>query len=92
MKNISAIEVTPWDGDDRDFCVVKIYCTQIEKSVDFTFNMEYLFEWVNDEHREMFLEEICTKMLKREMTDTEFEWNVEFKRIIEQMRSIWIKK
>lgn len=45
------------------FCVINLY-----KECEFSFNLGYLFEWVEEEHREGFFKAVCEKKLGREIS------------------------
>lgn len=90
MKDIISIIVKEWDGENHDYCLVNLFTTSQQNSIDFTFNMEYLFEWVNDEHRSLFVKEICERMLFRErIKDYEWATTVDFTSIVLEMQKIW---
>lgn len=90
MRDIISIRVKQWDGDNTDYCLVELFVTSQPNTINFSFNMEYLFEWVNDEHRELFVKEICERMLHRDRIK-DFDWSnaVDFTDVVLQMQKLW---
>ena len=79
--NIYIREFEDCDG----FCVVDIQ--EVETPVSFSFNLGYLFEWVEDRHHVGFLIDVFNKKMNQEL-----DWSdMELSNIVEAMRTIYLK-
>jgi hypothetical protein len=88
-----AVSIEKYDGSP-DFCVVKIHEPNHD-DMAFSFNMEYLFEWVADEHKALFLLDVFSKkaMIQWNITDKSLlSWDgVDFVDVIKSMTALWKK-
>jgi len=74
-----------------DFCVVNVHTTTHE-TCSFSFNMEYLFEWVNTEDRVLFLLDVFSKKIEFELGIylAHLSWDlVDFSAVIITMLNMW---
>lgn len=85
-----AITITEYNPHP-DFCVVHIH-ESTHETFSFSFNMEYLFEWVNDEDRIMFLQDVFSKKIEVswDIYRADVVWDlVDFNGILMTMRNLW---
>lgn len=88
-KYVPVITIDPYEGNSN-FCIVNIHEIHFS-DVIFSFNISYLFDYVLDEHKTWFLEEVFSKKVIQiwNVDKDSISWDANnFNSLIEQMRKI----
>lgn len=88
-ENPVSAEILNWGNEKSDFCLISLITPSLNTPISFTFNMEYFIDYVADEHQQLFLEEVFTKMFLKEKIE-DFNLNtIDYSSCISKIKQLW---
>ena len=88
-ENPVSAEISKWGSEKSDFCLINLNTPSLNTPISFTFNMEYFIDYVADEHQQLFLEEVFTKMFQKEKIE-DFNLNtIDYSAVISEIKKLW---